>query len=152
MATRPHAIPSELAVNPKRRKRLLIVDDDHATLHALGGVLREAGYTVDAAESGEAALARLRSEASRPDLVLLDLMMPGVDGWELTTRMREDAATRGLPIVVMSAGGAPLLATAPVVAGYLSKPLRMDQLLQIVDRTLTLHALRGSGRPPQRST
>ena len=128
------------------RKRLLIVDDDDATLQALGGVLREAGYAVDAAESGEAALACLRNTRWLPDLVLLDLMMPGVDGWELTARMREDTSTRALPIVVMSAGGTALLATAPVVAGYLSKPLRMDQLLQIVNRTLTLHALRAAGR------
>jgi CheY-like chemotaxis protein len=83
--------------------KLLVVDDSIDTTRALGRLLKHHGHTVDVANSGEAALGILQS--SVPDLVILDLMMPGIDGSEVLRRTREDPRTRGVPIVIFSAIG-----------------------------------------------
>ncbi len=80
---------------------ILVVDDTPANLRVLEAVLESAGYRVRFAESAEQALAAIA--ASPPDLVLLDVLMPGMDGHELTRRLRADPATSGLPVVLITA-------------------------------------------------
>src|SRR5437764_12405657 len=82
-------------------KRILIVDDDASVRGGLSRLLRVSGFIVTCAAGGEAALARLAE--STPDLVLLDLSMPQIDGFEVLRRIRADARTADVPVVMLSA-------------------------------------------------
>jgi PAS domain S-box-containing protein len=84
-----------------RESRVLVVEDDEATRSVLRRTLRGAGWQVDEAGDGKAALECL--EEARPDLVLLDLMMPQMDGFEVSARMRADARWRDIPVIVLTA-------------------------------------------------
>ena len=80
---------------------ILVVDDDVSTAKALTSLLRHSGYASAYVLSGEEALARLKGEV--PDLMILDVMMPGMDGMEVLRQVREDPRTARLPVVVFSA-------------------------------------------------
>lgn len=80
---------------------ILIVDDQPDNLYVLERLLRGQGYAVLQAPNGEAALDSVRTD--RPDLVLLDVMMPGMDGFEVVRHLRDDPHTRGLPVVLLTA-------------------------------------------------
>lgn len=82
-------------------ERILIVDDDKPILKILRGYLEEAGFEVLAASDGEIALHTLRRE--RPDLMMLDLMMPNRDGWEVTRLVRADSVLISTPIIMLTA-------------------------------------------------
>src|SRR5215210_5329208 len=82
-------------------QRILIVDDDREIVRVVRGYLEQAGYEVFATYEGESALHMLRSV--RPDLLLLDLMLPHRDGWELTRLIRADAALANIPIIMLTA-------------------------------------------------
>lgn len=127
--------------DPDRPPTILVVDDDDAVRDALGGELEEHGYDVIRARNGSDAL-RLLDERV-PDLAVVDLLMPELDGWGLIDAMRaRGGAVASTRIVVMTAGGASVLARAPVVAGYVSKPIRMTTLLGLVERLLCLAGVR----------
>jgi CheY-like chemotaxis protein len=119
-------------------KVVLVVDDDDPTRESLHEALTAAGYVVATAGDGREALAALRRH--RPDAILLDLMMPDLDGWAVARQIREDPEFGATPIVVMTAYGQARLAAAPVAAGYLLKPMRLDDLLGVLRRTLELRA------------
>ena len=110
---------------------ILVVDDDSDTLDALREVLADAGFRVLTAENGRDALTFLRGMPP-PDLALVDLMMPGMDGWTFASEVRQDARLARTPLVVMSAGGERVLARAPIARAYLRKPLDLTQLLSVV--------------------
>jgi two-component system, OmpR family, alkaline phosphatase synthesis response regulator PhoP len=82
-------------------QRILMVDDDKEIVRVVRGYLEQAGYEVLVAYDGEAALYVLRS--AHPDLLLLDLMLPQRDGWELTRIIRSDAALANIPIIMLTA-------------------------------------------------
>jgi DNA-binding response OmpR family regulator len=81
--------------------RILVVDDSEDICHALARLLRRCGHDVDAAFDGAAALASVRSAA--PELIILDIMMPRMDGLEVLTRLKADGATANVPVVMFSA-------------------------------------------------
>ena len=81
---------------------LLIVDDMPENLSVLGELLQEAGYRVKVANSGRLAL-RHASQEPRPDLILLDVMMPGMDGYEVLSRLRHESATQDIPVIFLTA-------------------------------------------------
>lgn len=82
-------------------QRILVVDDDKSIVRVLTAYLEQAGYLVLTASDGEMALHALRRE--RPDLVILDLMMPNRDGWEVTQIIRSDKALAAMPIIMLTA-------------------------------------------------
>lgn len=82
-------------------QRILVVDDDHLMVNVLRGYLEQAGYTVLTAYDGDTAMRLLRTE--RPDLAVLDLMLPGRDGWAITRLVRSDATLAALPIILLTA-------------------------------------------------
>jgi len=84
-----------------KAKRLLIVDDIEDNLFLLEAILTEEGYEVDSAKNGKEALAKI--EASPPDLVLLDAMMPGMDGYEVTRRIRQNKKIPFVPVILITA-------------------------------------------------
>jgi CheY-like chemotaxis protein len=118
-------------------KRLLIVDDELAIVEALQDILAVEGYDVATAFNGVDGLQRMAG--SRPDLVLLDLMMPVMDGREMLRRMREDPQLSGIPVVVMSAGRISD-EERRASARFLAKPFELDVLLDTIAELL--------GQPP----
>ena len=114
--------------------RVLIVDDDDAIREVLRQLLSDEGYETVTASDGAAALQALR-RAARPDLVLLDLMMPGITGWSVARSMAADPTLRDIPVIIISAmrPPPPYPATA---ARVLTKPIDLDTLLETVRECL----------------
>jgi CheY-like chemotaxis protein len=109
--------------------RILVIDDDSDIREVVGEALEFAGYEVATAREGIEGLAKCRT--FRPTLILLDLMMPGMSGWEFRAVQQEDPELAGIPVVVVTAYGQhPDIEVAAVLA----KPFRLDDLLDQVRR------------------
>lgn len=118
-------------------KRLLVVDDDPSLLRAVAETLRAEGYEVTTARRGAEALGCIAQ--SLPDLIVSDIRMPGMDGYELVRNLRASARTKLIPIVFLTAKDE----TADRIAGfrsgvdaYLTKPFEPDELLAVVANIL----------------
>ena len=113
---------------------ILVVEDDAALRAMVGELLQDRGYAVETAETGQAAWEELRN-GSRPCLILLDLMMPSMTGWDFLQKIRTEPSLDGIPVVVLSGyllGGsrdAALHAT-----GFVKKPIEPAALLAEVER------------------
>jgi two-component system response regulator HydG len=121
--------------------RVLVVDDEVNARTALVELLREEGYSVEAAADGRKALPRLAEFA--PDVLVTDLKMPGIDGLELMRRGRQ--RDPDLAVVVMTAFGAVETAIAAMRAGagdYLTKPIHVEELMLVLARELERRRLR----------
>jgi two-component system, chemotaxis family, chemotaxis protein CheY len=112
---------------------ILIVDDDRDIRESLGEILLHEGYHVELAENGARALELIR-RGPTPALVLLDLMMPVMSGWEFLELAENDLALAEIPVLVVSAMPAPLAPAAARggVKACLDKPLKLEQLLDLV--------------------
>ena len=123
--------------------RVLVVEDDDDLREIVCEVLEGAGYEAKAACGGEEALGVLE-DPERPDIILLDLTMPGMSGFELRERLLRIPELRSIPTIVMTASRAFDPATLSP-AGVLLKPLDVSQLLEAIDRVLPPDA---SGEAP----
>lgn len=132
------AIPSaEPPLEPSREyhHRALVVDDSAAIRKQLELELRQAGIASDFAETGEEALQKVASHSY--DLVFLDIIMPGIDGYETCRQMRIRREMKKTPIIMLSAKTSPLDEVQGVIAGastYLTKPVKSDQLQKTLKR------------------
>lgn len=110
-------------------KTVLLVDDEHAILDALSGILEDEGFRVVTAGNGREALHRLREET--PDVALVDVMMPVMDGRELLREMAADERWKHVPVVLMSAVPLAILnREAPVAfADFFQKPFDLWKLI-----------------------
>ncbi|MCY1014878.1 MULTISPECIES: response regulator [Pyxidicoccus] len=114
---------------------VLVVDDDPDILEALSEILEAEGFEIRRARNGKEALERLEPEP--PHLILLDLMMPVMDGWEFAQRMRQRPAVADVPIIVLSADRNVGSKAADIGAvGHLAKPFELNDLLDMVRRSL----------------
>ena len=109
---------------------ILVVDDDAGVREGVRALLEGAGYVVATAADGAEAIEKLR--ASRVSLVLLDLAMPGVDGWQFLARRESEAGFPRTPVVLLS--GMQFIHDAPGVADFIRKPIDSDRLLDCVHR------------------
>jgi signal transduction histidine kinase len=116
------------------RERILLVEDDHSIREALRGILEEEGYAVTTAENGRQALEQLGAGGA-PDLIVLDLRMPIMDGWEFRTVQKSDPRLARIPVLAVSADGSAKAAAIDAEA-YLRKPLSTDALLGAISRIL----------------
>lgn len=115
-------------------RRVVVVDDDFDIRAMLTVVLEMEGYQVVAASNGREALHRMRN-GQPVALVLLDLMMPVMNGWQFRAAQIADPSIAAVPVVVLSgAGNVPRETAAIDVAGYLRKPIDLDALLATVKR------------------
>jgi two-component system, chemotaxis family, chemotaxis protein CheY len=126
---------------------ILVVDDDPDHVEIARRILEGAGYLVEHASDGGAALARLLLDPP-PDLIVVDLLMPVMNGWQLVTELRQRPPLAKIPVVVVSAAGERVLFTAPVSAGYLTKPLDADRLLETIAVSLARRGRLPSGSRP----
>lgn len=116
-------------------RRILIVEDDEDIQSSLLGVLRGEGYAVETARNGREALEHLKKVSVLPRLILLDLMMPEMDGWTFRAAQREDAALAGIPVVLLSAAQrVEEEAIGLGVADCIPKPMDLMRLLASVER------------------
>ena len=121
---------------------VLVVEDDDDTRDSLEELLGNEGYGVLAAANGAAALRLLRAapRARKPpcDLVILDLMMPVMNGWDFRARQRADPALAGIPVLLMSAGGHLASVSGELQADdYISKPVEVPDFLDKIARLHT---------------
>jgi adenylate cyclase len=123
----------------ERTWKILVVDDTPQNVKLLDAILSPRGYTVLTASAGAEALQKVRAEA--PDLILLDIVMPGMSGYEVAQRLRADPATRFLPIVMVTALGAQEEKVKAIEAGaddFLTKPVNQLELLARVKSLLRI--------------
>jgi len=114
-------------------KAILVADDDPDILGIVSMSLETQGYTVYKATNGREAVDRAREH--RPDLVLMDMMMPVLSGYEAVSELKADADTRGIPVVGLSAKAMTTdmeRATNVGIDGYITKPFRIAQVLTVV--------------------
>jgi two-component system cell cycle response regulator DivK len=124
-----------------RRARVLVVDDNPSNTKLLAFVLKNGGYEVETAGSAEAGATLLG--AFRPQLILMDLQMPGVSGLDWARQLKADPATRAIPIVAVTAyamKGDADRARAAGCDGYLTKPVNTRTLLDDIARHLPVEA------------
>jgi two-component system chemotaxis response regulator CheY len=134
-------LPPSAVESGRARRVVLIVDDDTDALEALSLVLEEAGYDVLRASNGLEALGQLGDQRGECDLILLDLMMPVMNGWDFRRKQMAIPALAGIPVVLMSAGAR--MASGDLgAAGYVAKPVEVSDMLATIARIL-LHTTAG---------
>lgn len=128
-------VPKASKIKPMSNPKILIVDDDQDIVNALDAILRMEGYEVEIALNGADCIGLVK--ASKPDLILLDLMLPDMHGREVAFRLRADKLLNGTPIVVMSASrDAQEVAQAIDATACIDKPFEVADLLKAVSEGL----------------
>jgi CheY-like chemotaxis protein len=137
----------------KEKYRILIVDDNHSLVLATERVLQKEGFDVITAYDGLEGLEKARAE--KPDLIILDIMMPKMDGYEVCRQLKDDPATTQIPIIILSAKGevdekksAPAIGLKEVYTAYdlgvnnfLTKPVTANDILNAVRGEFSFSAL-----------
>jgi CheY-like chemotaxis protein len=116
---------------------ILLVEDNEASRDALARRLERRGYQVVLAVDGQQAVSVGRS--ARPDLILMDLGLPVIDGWEATRQLKDDGSTRDIPIIVLSAHAMTNDRELALAAGgneFDTKPVRFERLLEKIESLL----------------
>jgi CheY-like chemotaxis protein len=114
--------------------RVFIIDDDHDIRATLQEILSDEGYEVTSSANGLDALAKLRSGVA-PNVILLDLMMPVMDGWQFRAQQLEDPHLASIPVVVLSAdAGIEQKSRSLEAAECVRKPVDLETLLRVVSR------------------
>jgi DNA-binding response OmpR family regulator len=117
------------------RKTVLVVDDDGDARHLLTSVLESAEYDVLQAGDGAEALRVLAARGARCNIILLDLMMPVMNGWDFRRKQRESAELAGIPVLLMSAGAHIAVVSGDLdAAGFMAKPVEVADLLAQVKK------------------
>ncbi len=128
----------------RKDSRILVVDDVQKNIQLIGKILRKQGFLVSVAQSGQDALKIVK--IAPPDLILMDIIMPRMDGFETCRRLKEDEESKSIPVIFLSA----LSEIKDKVTGfkvggvdYVTKPIEAEELLARIDLHLTLKALQG---------
>src|SRR6478736_5952251 len=134
--------PEKLKCAAEQSANILIVDDTHANLQVLAGMLKERGYKVRPVPSGKLTLLAARRDP--PDLILLDINMPDMNGYEVCEHLKADEGLKGIPVIFISALTEPLDKVKAFATGgvdYLTKPFHMEELHSRVETHLNLRRL-----------
>ena len=122
----------------KGGKTILLVEDDADNSEIIAELLTDAGYQVVPKGNGLEALDHLRGGAAKPDLIVLDLMMPEMDGYEFAAESHAAGVDRGIPLIVLSAVSNVEVKAADKIAAeaYLQKPVELSLLLETVKKVI----------------
>jgi CheY-like chemotaxis protein len=132
-------------------KRILLVEDNELNRDMLSRRLSRRGFEVLLAVDGRQGIILARD--AKPDLILMDMSLPEMDGWEATRRIKSDPATRRVPVIALTAHAMPGDAEKAMAAGcdgYDTKPVEMPRLLAKMDALLNVEALPVDGQDPKR--
>ena len=125
-------------MSEKTNKRILCIEDEPEMIDLIRLILGRRGFDVHGAAGGVEGLRTVREE--HPDLVLLDLMMPDMDGWEVYQQMKADETTRDIPVIVVTAKAQSIDKVLGLhiakVDDYIAKPFSPQELLNSVERVL----------------
>ncbi|MGE3174285.1 MAG: two-component system response regulator [Planctomycetota bacterium] len=116
-------------------RTVLIIEDEKLIIVSTQMVLEAAGFHVRSATNGEDGIAEARRLT--PDLILLDIMMPGIDGWETLTRLKRDPATANIPVIIFTArehARGHQKSAEMGAADYFRKPFEPDELIELVEK------------------
>ena len=126
-------------VEEGRLRKVVSIEDDETMIDLLKVILEGSGYQVFGALSGQEGLALI--EETQPDVVLLDIMMPGMDGWQVFQRMRSTASMARIPVIMVTAKAQPidklLAEKVAKVDAYIVKPFSPRELKQGIDKVLS---------------
>jgi two-component system response regulator MprA len=127
--------------------RVLIVEDHADTREALAIVMEIRGLQPIVAASGREALAKLAERTQRPCVVLLDINMPDLDGWEVRERMRDDPELAGVPVVLLTGNYVDVERVRRLgIRGYLRKPIDVHQIVNAVEQYCEFRAAAEAAR------
>lgn len=127
-----------------QKEQIFIVDDQPANIKVLSNFLTTAGFEVLIAKSGEKAIVQLQKAS--PDLILLDVMLPGIDGFETCRRLKANPSTREIPVIFMTALSDTVNKVQGLTVGgldYITKPFQQEEVLARIQNQLSLVRLRG---------
>lgn len=124
---------------PTTHRSILLIEDDSGIRDTVAECLASEGYEVAPVENGSEALSWLRNTA-RPDLIMVDLVMPVMNGAQFIEALRGDASLRDIPVVLMTAASPSNAMPLPRADAYLAKPFDLGALLDTVERHLTAAA------------
>ena len=119
------------------RNRILFINDDHDFVNALSPILKARNYLVSAASDGEAGIEKAKRE--RPDLILVETKMPGMDGFAVCSKLRADRNTRSIPVIMVSDNGGSESVKKARTSGandYIVKPVNLVTLLSKLKKFL----------------
>ncbi|GAP18095.1 response regulator transcription factor [Levilinea saccharolytica] len=126
-------------MQPKNPTRIVYIEDDVEMIDLVSLILSRRGFEVKGAHGGRHGLDMVAKE--NPDLVLLDLMMPDLDGWDVYQQIKADENTRHIPVIVITAKAQPIDRVLGLhivkVDDYISKPFHPQELLDSIERVLT---------------
>ena len=126
------------AIDATKTQKIVFIDDDEEMVKLLKLFLQKSGYEAVGAQSGPEGLALIEYE--RPDVVLLDIMMPGMDGWEVYQRMRADEVMRKIPVIVVTCKAQAidkvLALNIAKVNDYITKPFTPTTLNESINKVL----------------
>ena len=116
-------------------KKILLVDDDHDLVDSMKSIVESGGYDVEVAYDGSECLEKVNE--TKPDLIVLDVMMPGMDGWEVCRELKDAPATQDIPIIMLTAVGSQVRTTKYTHEGgmetesddYFPKPVKPADLM-----------------------
>ena len=123
------------------QRTVLIIEDEKLIIVSTQMVLEAAGFCVESATNGEDGISSARTQ--KPDLILLDIMMPGIDGWETLTRLKRDSDTSGIPVVICTArehSRGHQKSAEMGAADYFRKPFEPDELIELVEKHVSQQA------------
>ncbi len=124
--------------SPASKKTIIVVDDDQELVTIVRAILEHEGFNVRCANSGQQLFAGLEKE--KPDLIILDIMMPEMDGWEVLRRLKGDRETSSIPVILLTAKVKyeDLLTGYKMGANhYITKPYTRNQLMTSINRLLS---------------
>ncbi len=116
-------------------RTVLIIEDEKLIIVSTQMVLESVGFQVESATDGEEGIKKAKEV--RPDLILLDIMMPGIDGWETLKRLKRDPDTQAIPVVIFTArehARGHQKSAEMGAAGYFRKPFEPDELIELVEK------------------